>query len=67
MKRVIKLSESNLTKLVKRIMSEQESERYMFFSNLEQLHRQTNLLLDMDKSHVESILEGGHDWAQDHV
>ena len=34
MKRVIKLSESNLTKLVKRIMSEQESERYMLFSNL---------------------------------
>ena len=67
MKKVIKLSESKLNELIKRIVSEQESERYMFFSNLEQLHRQTNLLLDMDKSHVESILEGGHDWAQDHV
>ncbi len=67
MSRVIKLSESKLNELIKRIVSEQESERYMFFSNLEQLHRQTNLLLDLDKSQVESILQGGHDWAQDHV
>jgi len=67
MRRVIKLSESKLNELIKRIVSEQESERYMFFSNLEQLHRQTNLLLDLDKSQVESILQGGHDWAQDHV
>lgn len=67
MSRVIKLSESKLNELIKRIVSEQESERYMFFSNLEQLHRQTNLLLDLDKSQVERILEGGHDWAQDHV
>jgi hypothetical protein len=67
MKRVVKLSESKLTELVKRIISEQDSERYMFFSNLEQLHRQTNLLLDLDKSQVEHILQGGHDWAQDHV
>ena len=67
MKRVIKLSESKLTELVKRIMSEQDSERYMFFSNLEQIHRQTGLLLELNKNTVEGILDGGHDWAQDHV
>jgi hypothetical protein len=67
MKRVVKLSESKLTELVKRIMSEQDSERYMFFSNLEQIHRQTGLLLELNKNTVESVLEGGHDWAQDHV
>ena len=67
MKRVVKLSESKLTELVKRIMSEQDSERYMFFSNLEQIHRQTGLLLVLNKNTVESILDGGHDWAQDHV
>ena len=67
MKRVVKLSESKLTELVKRIMSEQDSERYMFFSNLEQIHRQTGLLLELNKNTVESILDGGHDWAQDHV
>ena len=67
MKRVVKLSESKLTELVKRIMSEQDSERYMFFSNLEQIHRQTGLLLELNKNTVEGILDGGHDWAQDHV
>jgi hypothetical protein len=67
MKKVIKLSESKLTELVKRIMSEQDSERYMFFSNLEQIHRQTGLLLELNKNTVEGILDGGHDWAQDHV
>ena len=67
MRRVVKLSESKLTELVKRIMSEQDSERYMFFSNLEQIHRQTGLLLELNKNTVEGILDGGHDWAQDHV
>jgi hypothetical protein len=39
----------------------------MFFSNLEQMKRQCDLLLDLDESMVESILENGHDWAQDHI
>ena len=67
MKKVIKLSESKLTELVKRIMSEQDNERYMFFSNLEQMRRQCDLLLDLDQSQVEEILKNGHDWAQDHI
>lgn len=67
MKRVVKLSESKLTELVKKIISEQDNERYMFFSNLEQIHRQTGLLLELNKNTVEGILDGGHDWAQDHV
>jgi hypothetical protein len=41
--------------------------RYMFFSNLEQIRRQTGLLLDMDEDQLNSILEDGHDWAQDHI
>lgn len=45
----------------------QESQRYMFFSNLEQMRRQCDLLLDMDKSMIEEILNNGHDWAQDHI
>jgi hypothetical protein len=43
------------------------TDRYMFFSNLEQMHRQTELLLDLDHNEVESILDNGHDWAQDHI
>jgi hypothetical protein len=46
---------------------EKESSRYMFFSNLEQMRRQCDLLLDLDHSMVEDILENGHDWAQDHI
>ena len=46
---------------------EKESSRYMFFSNLEQMRRQCDLLLDLDHEMVESILENGHDWAQDHI
>ena len=49
-------------------MEENEgSSRYMFFSNLEQMKRQCDMLLDMDQNEIESILDGGHDWAQDHV
>ena len=46
---------------------EERSSRYMFFSNLEQMKRQCELLLDLDESMVEDILENGHDWAQDHI
>ena len=67
MKKIIKLQESDISRLVKKILSEQETERYMFFSNLEQLHRQTAILLDLGQDAVEGILDHGHDWAQDHV
>lgn len=63
----INITEKQLSKLVNRLMSEQESERYMFFSNLEQIKRQCDKLLEMDESEVEGILSNGHDWAQDHV
>lgn len=53
--------------MVKRVLNEQKSERYMFFSNLEQMRRQCDLLLDFDRNTVESILDNGHDWAQDHI
>ncbi len=67
MKRVVRLNESDITNLVKRVLNEQKSERYMFFSNLEQIRRQCELLLDFDRNTVESILDNGHDWAQDHI
>jgi hypothetical protein len=65
--KTIKLTELDLNRIVKRVLSEQESQRYMFFSNLEQMRRQCDLLLDLDHDMVESILENGHDWAQDHI
>ncbi len=44
-----------------------DNSRYMFFSNLEQMKRQCEMLLDMDESTINEILENGHDWAQDHI
>ena len=67
MKKVIKLNETGLTNLIKKVISEQESERYMFFSNLEQIHRQTEILLQENEEQIHNILENGHDWAQDHI
>ena len=58
----------NLNSLIKQVLREEhESSRYMFFSNIEQMKRQCDILLDMDHKEIESILENGHDWAQDHI
>lgn len=67
MKKIVRLKESDINALVRKVLAEQENERYMFFSNLEQLHRQTAILLELGEDAVVSILEQGHDWAQDHV
>ena len=58
----------NLDRLIKQVLREdKESSRYMFFSNLQQMKRQCEILLDMDHNMVEDILDHGHDWAQDHI
>jgi hypothetical protein len=58
----------NLDRLIKQVLREEhESSRYMFFSNLKQMKRQCEILLDMDHNMVEDILDHGHDWAQDHI
>ena len=70
MRKIIKLTESELKELVTRVIREggdPNSQRYMFFSNLEQIHRQTGILLEQDKGTLHNILENGHDWAQDHI
>ena len=69
-KRVVKFNESDLEKIVQKILKEEgeeRSSRYMFFSNLEQIHRQAAMLLEMDEDMLEQILNNGHDWAQDHI
>lgn len=40
---------------------------YMFFGNIEQMHRQLGLLLELDPQMVDSIIQNGHDWADDHI
>jgi len=65
--RIIKLTESDLNRLVKKVIKEEESPNYMFFSNLEQMKRQCELLLQLDPHMVDEILMNGHDWADDHI
>ena len=60
----------NLSRIINNVLREEDekrSSRYMFFSNLEQMKRQCELLLDLDQNEIEDILENGHDWAQDHI
>ena len=60
----------NLDNIIRKVIKEtheEKSSRYMFFSNLEQMKRQCEMLLDLDQNMIESILEHGHDWAQDHI
>lgn len=52
---------------LKKVLKEQKVENYMFFSNLEQIKRQCELLLSFDKQMIENLLENGHDWADDHI
>ena len=76
MNRIVKLTEEDIKNMVKKTMNQinvqgnehhDRGNRYMFFSNLQQMRRQCDLLLDMDPEMVEGILDNGHDWAQDHI
>lgn len=40
---------------------------YMFFGNLETIHRLSDEILEMDQNKVNQILHDGHNWAEDHV
>ena len=68
MSKIVKLTESDLNRLVEKVLKEQEVADYMFFSNLQQIKRQCEILLEMDPQQIDEIInEGGHDWADDHV
>ncbi len=67
------INEKQLERLISKVKTNineggnHDNSRYMFFSNLEQIKRQCEMLLDMDESTINEILENGHDWAQDHI
>jgi hypothetical protein len=66
----MKITESQLNRLVKKIVKEADHgniQNYMFFSNLEQIKRQAELLLELDPMEIEKIIQNGHDWADDHI
>jgi len=61
------MKNNELQNLIKKVLEEQTSDRYMFFSNLEQIRRQCDILLSENRDEIDSILDNGHDWAQDHI
>jgi len=46
---------------------EGRTENYMFFSNLKQMQRQIEFLMEIDPQVIDMILQNGHDWADDHI
>jgi len=68
MEKIVKLTERDLNRLVIKVLKEQEVADYMFFSNLQQIKRQCEIMLEMDPQQIDEIInEGGHDWADDHI
>ena len=57
-----------LTSLLPKVNEGQaETENYMFFSNMEQMRRQIDILLQIDPQVIEMVLQNGHSWAEDHI
>ena len=69
MSRIVTLTEKDLTLLIQKVLKEEEKEQvnYMFFSNLEQIKRQCEMMLEMDQDMLDDIIQNGHDWADDHI
>lgn len=76
MKKVIRLKENDIEKLVKRIikenreidnMDDHDANTYMFWQNLETMKESIEHILEMDKNGVNQILTDGHGWALDHI
>lgn len=71
MSKKLKITEEQLKRLVENKTIKENEEgmesNYMFFGNLEQIHRQSQLLMGLDEQKVNELLNNGHDWADDHV
>jgi len=65
MENLDKIIKKHLKSLSESDISSQENK--MFFSNLEQIKRQCEMLLKMNPQLLDSIIQDGHDWADDHV
>ena len=67
MSKIVKLTEKDLNHLVIKVLKEQEQANYMFFSNLEQIKRQCEMMMEMDPNKLDDIIQNGQDWADDHI
>ena len=51
-----------------KLEEESKGENYMFFSNLKQMRRQLDIMInEFDSNMVNDTLNNGHDWADDHI
>lgn len=48
-------------------VEEEDESNYMFFSNLKRIQELAKMILSMDNSKIDNMLNNGHDWANDHV
>ena len=61
----IKITESQYTNLLR---EQSKGENYMFFSNLKQMRRQIDIMLnDFNPQWIDDMLCDGHDWADDKI
>ena len=44
-----------------------EFRNYMFFENLEQISRDINKLISLDRGVIDKLICNGHDWAAEHM
>ena len=44
-----------------------QEKSYMFFNNLETIHKQSCEMSEMDENTINSLLNDGHNWAEDHI
>ena len=65
----VRLTEKDLMRIVRKTINEEsKGENYMFFSNLKQMRRQLDIMLnEFDPNMVNDTLNNGHDWADDHI
>ena len=55
-------------KMGPKLEEESKGENYMFFSNLKQMRRQLDIMInEFDANMVNDTLNNGHDWADDHI
>ena len=62
-----KYRQLNMAKTLRSMKEHQEHTNYMFFANLENIHRMCQEILAMNHDELDQILTDGHNWALDHV
>lgn len=62
-----KFRQLQLAKTLKGLKEHQENENYMFFANIENIHRMCEEILAMDKNSIDKVLSDGHGWTTDHI